>query len=100
MPPRAVKSRTKSRPTLEGAGVRFRRAFGFGSTSETDPFLLFGDGDEIVVEAGRNGIRFLLAAEKPLGEPVAWHGPIVKNTEAELRQAIPELENGTFLKRS
>jgi hypothetical protein len=50
------------------------------------------------VQAGPEGIRFLLVSGKPLEEPVAWYGPIVMNTEAELRQAFAEFRNGTFLK--
>ena len=59
---------------------------------------LFDDGDEVVVETGEEGIRFLLISGKPLREPVAWYGPIVMNTWEELRQAYRELELGTFLK--
>jgi redox-sensitive bicupin YhaK (pirin superfamily) len=51
------------------------------------------------VQAGTLGIRFLLVAGKPLHEPVAWNGPIVMNTQSELRQAFRELEEGTFLKQ-
>jgi len=60
--------------------------------------ILFDRGDEVVVEAGAAGIRFLLVSGRPLREPVAWHGPIVMNTRAELRQAFAELEEGTFLR--
>jgi redox-sensitive bicupin YhaK (pirin superfamily) len=60
--------------------------------------VLFDRGDEIVVQAGPEGIRFLLVSGKPLEEPVAWYGPIVMNTEAELRQAARELQNGTFIR--
>jgi quercetin 2,3-dioxygenase len=59
--------------------------------------ILFDNGDEVTVEAGEEGIRFLLVSGKPLEEPVAWYGPIVMNTEAQLRQAFTELERGTFL---
>jgi redox-sensitive bicupin YhaK (pirin superfamily) len=59
--------------------------------------VLFDKGDEIVVQAGPEGIRFLLVSGKPLEEPVAWYGPIVMNTEAELRQAMSELQDGTFI---
>jgi redox-sensitive bicupin YhaK (pirin superfamily) len=62
--------------------------------------VLFDRGDEIVVQAGPEGIRFLLVSGKPLEEPVAWHGPIVMNTQSELRQAMSELNSGTFIKRS
>src|SRR5262245_57604615 len=60
--------------------------------------VLFDRGDEVAVEAGDEGIRLLLVSGKPLGEPVAWYGPIVMNTQAQLRQAFEELERGTFLK--
>jgi redox-sensitive bicupin YhaK (pirin superfamily) len=60
--------------------------------------VLFDSGDEIVVTAGEHGIRFLLVAGRPFGEPVAWRGPIVMNTEGELRQAWSELAAGSFLK--
>jgi redox-sensitive bicupin YhaK (pirin superfamily) len=59
--------------------------------------VLFDNGDEVVVEAGEGGIRFLLVSGKPLREPVAWHGPIVMNTQEQLRQAFDELQRGTFL---
>ena len=58
----------------------------------------FGKGDEISVQAGPNGIRFLLISGAPIQEPVAWHGPIVMNTQEELQQAMRELRNGTFIK--
>ena len=60
--------------------------------------VLFDRGDEVVVQAGEHGIRFLLVSGKPLEEPVAWYGPIVMNTQQELRQAVTELNNGTFIK--
>ena len=61
---------------------------------------LFGSGDEVTVQAGEEGIRFLLVSGKPIEEPVAWYGPIVMNTKAELQQAVTELRNGTFIKHS
>jgi len=60
--------------------------------------VLFGGGDEITVQAGEQGIRFLLVSGRPLEEPVAWYGPIVMNTPDELRQAYAELQAGTFIK--
>jgi quercetin 2,3-dioxygenase len=60
--------------------------------------VLFDQGDEVVVQAGEEGIRFLLVSGKPIEEPVAWYGPIVMNTQAELQEAFRELEKGTFLK--
>ena len=59
--------------------------------------ILFDRGDEIVVQAGEQGIRFLLVSGEPLKEPVAWWGPIVMNTRDQLEQAIQELRAGTFL---
>src|ERR1051326_6729118 len=60
--------------------------------------VLFDSGDEVEVQAGEDGIRVLLVSGKPLQEPVAWYGPIVMNTQEELRQAFEELQKGTFLK--
>jgi hypothetical protein len=60
--------------------------------------VLFDSGDEIVVQAGEQGIRFLLVSGKPIQEPVAWYGPIVMNTRSELEQAYRELEQGTFIR--
>ena len=60
--------------------------------------VLFENGDEVTVQAGDTGIRFLMVSGKPLEEPVAWYGPIVMNTEEQLRQAYAELHNGTFIK--
>ena len=60
--------------------------------------VLFDRGDEVVVQAGDEGIRFLLVSGKPIEEPVAWYGPIVMNTQEQLRQAVSELRAGTFIK--
>jgi quercetin 2,3-dioxygenase len=60
--------------------------------------VLFDRGDEVVVQAGDDGIRFLLVSGKPIEEPVAWHGPIVMNTRQELEQALSDLRNGTFIR--
>jgi redox-sensitive bicupin YhaK (pirin superfamily) len=65
--------------------------------SENRSLVLFDRGDEVVVQAGDEGIRFLLVSGKPIAEPVAWYGPIVMNTEQELQRAIAELRNGTFI---
>ena len=62
--------------------------------------ILFDSGDEVTVQAGNEGIRFLLISGRPLKEPVAWYGPIVMNTQAELRTAFEELQSGSFLKSS
>jgi redox-sensitive bicupin YhaK (pirin superfamily) len=68
---------------------------------ETDnrSLVLFDRGDEVTVQAGDEGIRFLLVSGKPLEEPVAWYGPIVMNTQEQLQQAFEELQRGTFLKQ-
>ena len=183
---RPVKRFIKSKPTLEGAGVHLRRAFGFGNTSDLDDdgthvrvvcgnfwgktgpvegivadpiyldvsvspgrrktlpvettrhafaffagsgkfcnasgplavpteavkwadtkppteadnrsLILFDRGDEVTVQTGDDGIRFLLVSGKPFQEPVAWYGPIVMNTQEQLRQAFEELEQGNVLK--
>jgi redox-sensitive bicupin YhaK (pirin superfamily) len=60
--------------------------------------VLFDSGDEVTVQAGEHGIRFLLVSGKPIQEPVAWYGPIVMNTQTELQQAVSELRSGTFIR--
>ena len=60
--------------------------------------IRFGTGEEVTVQAGEEGIRFLLISGAPIEEPVAWHGPIVMNTQEELRQAMADLRNGTFIR--
>ena len=97
---------------FEGSGV-FRNASGpqpvmTDRTGDVDnavleyahdrSLVLFDRGDEVTVQAGDHGIRFLLVSGRPLQEPVAWHGPIVMNTDAELRQAFRDLRDGTFIK--
>jgi len=62
--------------------------------------VVFDSGDEVTVQAGEEGIRFLLVSGKPIEEPVAWYGPIVMNTQAELQQAVAELRNGTFIRHA
>jgi redox-sensitive bicupin YhaK (pirin superfamily) len=73
-------------------------ATGAGETGDRS-LVLFDSGDEIVVQAGDEGVRFLLVSGKPIEEPVAWYGPIVMNTEAELQRAYSELRDGTFIKQ-
>jgi len=65
---------------------------------ENRSLVLFDRGDEVTVQAGGEGIRFLLISGKPFGEPIAWYGPIVMNTQEQLRQAFEELQRGTFLR--
>ena len=62
--------------------------------------VTFDTGDEVTVQAGPDGMRFLLVSGRPLKEPVAWHGPIVMNTRQELMQAMADLQNGTFIRDS
>jgi len=62
--------------------------------------VLFDTGDEIVVETRDEAVRFLLISGKALKEPVAWHGPIVMNTQQEIQQALRDLDDGSFIKES
>jgi len=61
--------------------------------------VLFDSGDGVTVQAGEEGMRFLLVSGKPIEEPVAWYGPIVMNTQAELERAFAELKDGTFIRQ-
>ncbi|AAM32593.1 Pirin [Methanosarcina mazei Go1] len=61
-----------------------------------ETLVLYGAGDSIEVTAGDEGVRFLLMSGRPIGEPVAWYGPIVMNTKEELRAAFEEYRQGTF----
>ena len=60
--------------------------------------VLYGDGDAVVIAAPTNPLRFLLISGAPIGEPVAWYGPIVMNTQEELQSAFKEYQEGTFIK--
>ncbi len=77
---------------LDGEELTFR------DQSGDRTLVVFDTGDEVTVQAGEKGIRFLLVSGKPIQEPVAWHGPIVMNTRQQLNQAIRELQAGTFIK--
>jgi quercetin 2,3-dioxygenase len=79
--------------TIDGEEVKLREQTGNRS------LVVFDRGDEVTVQAGDQGIRFLLVSGKPIEEPVAWYGPIVMNTQTELQQAVIELRNGTFIKK-
>jgi len=98
---------------FEGAGTFAAASAPFGVLTEKDTaagetlvrertgnrsLVLFDSGDEVTVEAGDEGIRFLMVSGQPIAEPVAWYGPIVMNTKAELQQAVAELNDGTFIK--
>jgi redox-sensitive bicupin YhaK (pirin superfamily) len=65
--------------------------------AENRSLVVFDRGDEVVVQAGDEGIRFLLVSGRPIDEPVAWYGPIVMNTQEELQQAFRDLRMGTFI---
>jgi len=68
------------------------------TVADNRSLILFDSGDEVTVQAGDDGIRFLLVSGRPLQEPVAWYGPIVMNTQEQLQKAFSELKQGTFLK--
>ncbi len=87
-PPRGVLTEKE----LAGAELNIR------DLSGNRTLVNFDAGDSVTVQAGENGVRFLLISGKPIQEPVAWHGPIVMNTRAELKQAVQDLQNGTFIK--
>jgi redox-sensitive bicupin YhaK (pirin superfamily) len=100
---------------FEGSGTFADASAPFGVLTEKDTpagetlirertgnrsLVVFDSGDEVSVQAGDDGIRFLLVSGQPLAEPVAWYGPIVMNTKAELEQAVAELRDGTFIKHA
>ena len=71
-----------------------------GQLAGNRSLIVFDRGDEVVVQAGPAGIRFLLVSGKPIEEPIAWYGPIVMNTREEIQQGFSEFRAGTFLKHS
>ena len=101
-----------AKPVCEGSSKGVRSKSLIRTAEELGPTVLalwndyhqpilveeFISGDEVTVQAGDEGIRFLLISGKPLQEPVAWYGPIVMNTQEELQQAFEEIREGTFLK--
>jgi redox-sensitive bicupin YhaK (pirin superfamily) len=60
--------------------------------------ILYDNGDEVIISTEDTQVRFLFISGKPIKEPVAWYGPIVMNTQDELRVAFQEYQNGTFIK--
>jgi redox-sensitive bicupin YhaK (pirin superfamily) len=93
------------RPTVQGHTVfaYVIEGRGFFDETKTNPvengsLCLYEDGDYIQVAAGEEPVRFLLISGKPIGEPIAWYGPIVMNTDEELQQAFEEYRNGTFIR--
>lgn len=80
----------------EGVGPSAPGPVGGGAAGNRS-LVLFDSGNQVTVQAGERGIRFLLVSGRPIEEPVAWYGPIVMNTQEELDRAFRELEDGTFL---
>ena len=112
---RACRSRQDGTPSpmFEGSGTFSSASQPFGVLTEkavngseelirertgNRSLVLFASGDEVTVHAGEEGMRFLLVSGRPIEEPIAWYGPIVMNTQAELQRAFAELQRGTFLK--
>jgi redox-sensitive bicupin YhaK (pirin superfamily) len=91
---RAHRGHTAFAYVIEGAGA-FQPG---GAPCDRESLVIFDDGDELAVTAGDAGVRFLLVSGKPIGEPIAWWGPIVMNTQEELQLAFDEYDRGTFLK--
>ncbi len=88
--PRLVETEPVGEPVADASSPR--------NLAANRSLVLFDAGDEVTVQAGDEGVRFLLVSGKPIEEPVAWYGPIVMNTRAELQQAFDELRDGTFIK--
>jgi redox-sensitive bicupin YhaK (pirin superfamily) len=92
------------RDASEPRGVRTEQVGSAGGRVDDEAgnrsLVLFDRGDEVTVQAGESGIRFLLVSGKPIEEPVAWYGPIVMNTQDELREAYDELREGKFIKHA
>jgi hypothetical protein len=84
---------------FQGAAAFGPRGGGEETFHADGTLVQLGDGDLVAARAGVDGTRFLLVSGRPLGEPIAWRGPIVMNTEAELQQAFDEVRNGTFLRK-
>ncbi len=122
---RTIRKVWRANPTREGAGVHLKRAFGYQEVPQFDPFLLLDDFrsddpskylpgfpwyphrgietitymSEVTVSTEETPVRFPLASGNPIGERVAWYGPIVMNTREELRIAFEEYAAGTFIKQ-
>jgi len=81
-------------------GVEGARYFDLGGEVAIGPgnVVLYGEGDRVGITAGGEGVRFLFVSGRPIREPVAWYGPIVMNTQEELKVAFREYRDGTFIK--
>jgi len=84
--------------TVTGRAAFEPQEDGPGAPIGSESLVVYADGDEIRISTGAEGTRFLLLSGKPIGEPVAWYGPIVMNTQEELERAFQEYQQGTFLK--
>lgn len=69
-----------------------------GSMAGQQQLVVLGEGDEVAVRSGEKGVRFILVAGRPIREPVAWRGPVVMNTDGELKDAFREIQEGTFVR--
>ncbi len=87
-----------TRPPAAGSGDEERREASGDPWVEDGNLILFEDGDQVVVQTGDEPVRFLLVSGRPIGEPIAWHGPIVMNTQEELDIAFEEYRAGTFIR--
>jgi quercetin 2,3-dioxygenase len=72
--------------------------YGKCSSADSENLILFSDGDQVAMRTREEPVRFQLISGYPIGEPVAWRGPIVMNTKAELKVAFEEYNNGAFIK--
>ncbi|TFG33560.1 pirin family protein [Candidatus Thorarchaeota archaeon] len=90
---RTRKEHTAFAYIFEGQGI-----FSNETTVESDRLVIFDRGDEIIISTTDYPIRFLLISGKPIGEPIAWYGPIVMNTREELEEAFREYREGSFIK--
>lgn len=90
--PRAVLTES-----VDAGGVAADPVYQGGEEAGNRSLVLFDAGDQVTVQAGPEGVRFLLVSGQPLEEPVAWYGPIVMNTREQISDAIRDLRDGTFI---
>lgn len=82
----------------DGSGTVIQDNIKFNKNVEKRDLVIFGEGDCIKLQSGKNGLRFLYISGYPIQETIAWHGPIVMNTTDELDTVYRELQEGTFIK--